>query len=242
MSERFLFGKQEQPQTPENFKITELETASQIAEYFALADPILGVDWGEEGVPEMYTPEYIAAHPEETRVFGIKNNAGELVAGAKVTLLSDFDKERLGFVDNDYATKKGALLEYTAVKEDDRRKRLLAQLTKARLEWAKEKNVEYMCTECELENPISAHAKTVDGFKFIDVREPGMGVVNPYMVAVKSLTDNLPIVSGEKKKILITKDSKDELRKLFDEGWVGIDAQIPYQSESWTMIMQKKEI
>lgn len=42
--------------------VLEVSKKEGVVRYFNFADPILHVDWGKEGAPEEYTPEFIEAH------------------------------------------------------------------------------------------------------------------------------------------------------------------------------------
>jgi hypothetical protein len=237
----------------ESLILSSPDSVKDIAEYFAFADPLIGVDWGEEGPLEEYTPEFIFAHPELTQVFVIRNTKGEIVAGAKVKKLDTSEKERLGLTDGELATKEGALLEYTAVKEAYRNNRLLADLTQKRIEWARSHESEYVCSEAEITNPISVYTKIRDGFTLIGIREPVEGIPEPYFVEYKNLDSIQNAVStpdavdSELKEIMVSKESYAELADLFAHGWVGIDIKgSPLSPEKlempWTLILSRTAV
>lgn len=119
------YREQAQRKSPE---IREATTEEDVQHFFAFADPILGVDWGES-VPMRYSPEYIPSHPDMTKVFFIRDTNKGIIAGGKVGLLTPEDQQRLQLKTD----RPGALLEYAAVREEDRRRGLLTELTRIRI-------------------------------------------------------------------------------------------------------------
>jgi hypothetical protein len=239
MSEKFLEFPSDMPRTPEAVRLASPE---EIKGYFNFADPILGVDWGEKGVPEEYTPEYVASHPEATQVFVIRGEGAEIAGGSKVTMLDAENQARLGLDAGLYARQKGVLLEYTAIREPDRNKKLLAELTSKRLEWAREHGAGFAATEIELTNPVSAHTKTRDGFVFVGVKDPIDGIPHPYLVAVLPLGEKGPVSQGgETKEVEVDENSKEYLATLFAEGWIGIDAKCDSDAGPWKLLMEKRQ-
>lgn len=216
-----------------DFEAQRTQTIEELRRYFAFADPLIGVDWGEKDVPEDYTPEYVAAHPELTQVYLVKDGSGEIIAGAKVKMLDAAEKNRLGLEQGNFANQSGALLEYAAVKKEYRNNKILADLTKKRIEWAKEHGATYVCSEAEITNPISIYTKIRDGFVLVNVQEPSAseGVVHPYFVEVKNVAPNegearkeaSSAFTPEWKEVLVTEESFSELKSLFVDGWIGVD-------------------
>ena len=241
--------KKEAIQNPE---IECLYTTEELKQFFSFADPIIGVDWGEEGVLEEYTPEYIAAHPEITQVFVARNNDGQIIAGSKVKMLDSAEQVRLGLNQDKFENQIGVLLEYTAVKEEHRNNKLLSDLTKKNIDWAKERGATYVCSEAEITNPISVYTKIRDGFVLTSVQEPCEGVTHPYFVEIKSLNPDENQSSNaipgnstpEWKEVIVTEKSFEELKRFFDEGWIGVDIKGADESPEkltipWILIMEK---
>lgn len=228
---------------PEARKIERATSAKEVQEYFNFADPILGVDWGEEGAPEEYTPEYIAAHPEYTQVFVVRNTEKEIIAGSKIKKLDEHTKQRLGLEGVEYDDKEGVLLEYAAVREDERKKGILTLMGKEFIQWIHENNVSYASAEVEVMRPISAHTMMREGFRIVGLKEPGEGIPEPYFVAVKFMDETgqqkTPF-SGEGKEIVVSEDTEEELRKLFAEGWQGVGVKFENQEGPMTLILEKK--
>ena len=231
----------------QNPKIEDTHDSEEIKRYFAFADPLIGVDWGEEGVAKDYMPEYVSAHPEITQVFIAKDNE-QIIAGAKIKMLDETEKVRLGLDQGDFEKQNGAILEYTAVKEEYRNKGLLADLTNKRIDWAKEHGATYICSEAEMINPISVYTKLRDGFVLVGVREPCDGIPHPYFVEVKKLNLNDNETTSdfkpEWKEVIVTAESFDELKKLFAEGWIGVDIKSSSEgsevlSVPWILVMEK---
>ncbi len=226
---------------------SEIATEQEVSQYFAFADPILHVDWGAEGLPEEYTPEYIVAHPEATKIFVIKNGSNEIIGGAKIKKLTEEDARRLGLNKGPFSNQDGALLEYTVVREDYRNQGLLTELTQKRIDWAKERGIDYVCAEIAIDTPISAHTKIRDGFMFIDIRMPGAGISVPYFIAVKPLYQESKTAENEvnkeqpeRKEVEVNETSFEELRGLFDEGWVGVNIKLGGESDAWILILERQ--
>jgi hypothetical protein len=231
-------------------EITGIHTPEELERYFAFANPVIGVDWGEGGVLEEYTPVYVAAHPELTQVFVAKDGTGEIIAGAKVTILNDGEKNRLGLAHGSFENQQGALLEYAAVKEEHRSAGMLGDLTEQRIAWAREHGAAFVCSEAEITNPISIYTKIRDGFVLASVQPPSEGVVHPYFVETKSLnpkgdekTSATPAL--EWKEVTVTEGSFDELKALFSDGWIGIDIKGADESPErltvpWTLILERQ--
>lgn len=238
--------RQEREKNPEAVRA---QSAQDVSEYYQFADPVLGVDWGEDGVLDEYAPEYVVSHPELTQVFVARDSAGEVIAGGKVTMLDLSTMMRLDLDRSAFADETGALLEYTAVQEEYRNKGILGDIMSKRIAWAKEHGATFVCSEAEINNPISVYTKIRDGFVLTSIQEPDLGVVNPYFVEVMSLDGRK--VSGaegkpEWKEVVVTSDSFDELQGLFNEGWIGVDikgaAEAPEKlSMPWTLVMEKRE-
>lgn len=222
-------------------------------EYFSFADPILHVDWGEDGIDEYYTPEYIAAHPEQTQVYVIRDSTGEIIAGAKVAVLTSDDKSRLGLSQERFKNDTGALLEYAAVKEEHRNKKLQADLSEKRIAWARERGASYICSEAEINNPISIYTKIRDGFVLVSIQQsdPGEGTVLPYFVELKFIDEERG--GGEDKELpewreeVVTDDSFEELNTLFDAGWVGVDIKgadeaLENLTVPWTLVLERRQV
>lgn len=231
-----------QEKIPE-IKTLELREAEDIRKYFAFADPILGVDWGEKGVPEEYQPEYIAAHPEETQMFSA-TRGNEFAGGAKVAILDETAKTRL-LIPAEYQEKVGVLLEYAAVAEEHRKQGVLKELTEKRLEWAKAHGAEFAACECELKNPVSALAKIKDGFVIHGAcpADLSVGISTPYLVAMKDL--RAEITPGKERvdiiDVLVSEDSYEELSTLFAEGWIGVEVEMPKtEGEPWKLTLERK--
>lgn len=242
-------SKREIIQNPE---IEAINNPEDLERFFTFTDPVIGVDWGEEGVLQDYTPEYIASHPEITQIFVAKNDEGQIVAGAKAKMLDDAEKVRLGLESSDFKNQIGALLEYAAVKKEYRNNKLLADLTKKRIDWAKEHKATYVCSEAEITNPISIYTKIRDGFVLASVQEPAPGAIHPYFVEIKNLNPNENEISGnnsnssipEWKEVVVTEKSFEELKKLFADGWRGVDIKGADEepeklSVPWTLIMER---
>ncbi|MEI8130476.1 MAG: GNAT family N-acetyltransferase [bacterium] len=212
------------------FKTLELKNAPEIQNYFDWANPMLRVTWDETTTPEEYRPDYIVTHPDETVVLGVYEDQ-TLVAGGKVTILSDEEKKRLE-PNTELHSEKSALLEYVAVKEESRNKHILLDLIERRTKWAEDHGVKYLYSELELDNPISSVPKVHNGFKMYSVHQSGAGISTPYLVLRKNLsettvkTESPETTATEKKEILVTEDSYDELAHLFEDGWVGVDITI----------------
>lgn len=234
-------------------EVVEALTPGIISEYFDFANPILEIDWGEDGVPDEYKPEFIASHPDHTKVFIVKDESGEIVAGAKIKILDQETADRLGLSRGSLVGLMGVLLEYTAIRESDRNKGILGNLTSKRLEWAKERGADYACTELEIINPVSIWTKIRDGFTLVDIREPGAGIPHPYFVAVKVLTEKSDqkvfgdIVTPQWKEVEVGTNSYKELKSLFADGWVGVDIKgsdeqgFENLNIPWTLILEKTE-
>ncbi len=243
----------EKKENNQNLEIESIHSTEELRKYFTFADPVIGVDWGEGGVLEDYTPEYIAAHPEITQIFVTKNDEGQIIAGAKVKMLDDEEKVRLGLERSGFEDQIGALLEYAAVEEEYRNNKLLVNLTQKRINWAKERNATYVCSEAEITNPISIYTKIRDGFVLTSVQEPAPGATHPYFVEIKSLkklekngaskknsNDHIP----EWKEVVVTAESFEELKKLFTDGWTGVDIKGASEEPEkltvpWTLIMER---
>jgi predicted GNAT family acetyltransferase len=184
---------------------------------------------------------YIAAHPDFTQVFVVRDEKGEVVAGSKVKKIEEETRSRLRLDVGDYAGKQGALLEYTVVQKDLQNKGLLQELTKTRVEWAKEKNIEFVCAEVEITRPVSAWTKIRDGFVMVGLNDPGEGIPEPYFVAVKPLTEQKKEVTKkpEWKEIVVSEETKEELKGLFSDGWVGVDVKFDNEEGPMTLILEK---
>ncbi len=237
------------PQSEVNIpsEVHQIIEADGIKDYLSFADLILEVDWGEEGPPEEYTPEFIAAHPDLTAVFVMKEG-DEIIGGSKVKLVDERTKNRLGLMGETWVHQTGALLEYTAIKEDYRNKGLLKVLTDKRIEWAKDHNAEYVCTETGISESIATYVKLRDGFRIIGVCEPGEGIPEYYFVLVKLLDEAEDKVNQnvEYKEIKVDNDSVSQLSILLNEGWHGVDIKgIGVNSENlvfpYALILEKAE-
>ncbi len=241
------FNGQEKAEVPPT--ISEATSEQDVDQYFAFANPELGVDW--EQPPEEYTSQYIVEHPDETKVYIIRNAGGEIIAGGKVKLLGPEDRQRLGLDAASFQGQSGALLEYTVVKEGSRQKGLQTTLTEKRTEGAKEHDAKFLCTELSILRPIALYPKIRDGFTLIGIRdvEPEIGIEEPYFVAVKSLADQpkppADATTPEWQEVEITPDSYEHLKALFNEGWVGIDMKETPDSFKkfglpWILILEKR--
>lgn len=228
---------------------TAAATAQDVREYFKFADRELGVDWGVDGAPEEYTPEFIASHPDFTQIFMVRDSNNAIIAGAKVKKITPDVQSRLGLDKGDLAKQIGVLLEYTVVREDKRNSGILSLLTQKRLDWSKEHGAEYACAEVEITRPISAYTKIRDGFVFVGIQEPGAGIPDPYLVAVKPIIKDASTNESTKKKhdqfewkeIEINENSEKDLAKLFMDGWVGVDIKSNSETCPWTLILEKKK-
>src|SRR3989344_828669 len=231
-------------------EIKEAITKEEIEQFFSFADPILKVEWGKEGPPEEYMPEYIAANPDSTKIFIAQNEDGEIVGGGKVKKLTKDNLERLGLQKILSDKKDSILLEYSEVKEDYRNQGLFSKLIQKRVDWANEQGAEYMCAEVEITRPISAHIKIRDGFTFIGIKEPGEGIAEPYFVAIKKISEKELITEEDKnnqtkferKEVEVSEHSYGELNELFSVGWVGVGMKFSSQDAPWTLILEKKPI
>ncbi len=231
----------------------EAHSAEEIQQYFEFADAILGVDWGEEGPPEIYTPQYIAAHPEEAQLFVLKDIGGNIVGGIKTKVLDEADKERLSINIGALASKNGILLEYAAIKEELQNQGLVKPLWNKAAGWGKEHGAEYMASEAEIDNPRSVYIQLRGGSKIVSIQPPGMGVPNPYFVLIDYATEPSPSEDDkpEWQEVVVTPESYDELKQLFGDGWVGVDIKGPpenpdnddswdkFQKNKWTLILEK---
>lgn len=232
------------------FDIHTVTTPEDLEEFFAFADELIGVDWGEAGPPETYTPEYVAAHPDLTQVFAIEDAEGAIIATGKVTVLNDEQKARLGFDTGAFEGQKGALLEYTAVAEAHRNNRLLAALTEQRIAWAREQGASFVCSEAEITNPVSIYTKIRDGFVLTGIKPPFEEIPHPYVVEVKGIAPHQDEAATARttpvwKEAVVTEDSFEELQALFADGWVGVDikgaAEDPeHLGMPWTLILEKR--
>ncbi|MBI4225103.1 MAG: GNAT family N-acetyltransferase [Candidatus Sungbacteria bacterium] len=247
MNEQHHFSPDEK--TEMGLEAKEAGTAQEIRDYFAFADPILKVNWGEAEPPDEYTPEYIAAHPDITRIFVVRDANGDVVGGAKVKKLGEEDKHRLGLNKNQLMHKDGVLLEYSAVREDHRKRGLFSILTQKRIDWAGQHDAKYVCSEIEITRPISVYTKIRDGFTLVGIKEPGAGILEPYFVAFKQIGENEPAteknkdekVQPEYMEMEINENSYQELKRLFSEGWVGVDAKFEGESIPWILILEKNQ-
>lgn len=183
-----------------------------------------------------------------TQIFAIEAKNGEIVAGAKVSLLDEETKSRLGLDQGSRASLKGALSEYVATKVEYRNLGLFLLLTDKEVEWAKQRNVDYLVAELETTNPISTWTHIREGMTLVGIREAGAGIPNPYFVAVKDLKTSKVNGSGDKnpewKEIEVGADSCRELKKLFADGWMGVDIKgvdenVTDLSTPWTTVLEK---
>ncbi len=232
-------------QAANQYQVEEANSAAEVAHYFEIADEILGVDWGEEGPPEYYTAEHIAAHPEAVQVFCIKDANNKVIGGIKTQLLNNNDKDRLGFIDRDKITQKGVLLEYAAIREAMQNKGLIKILMQKGIEWAHQHRAEYICAEVEINNPRSAYIQMREGFEITDIRPPGEGVPNPYFVLIqKKVAQSANQGIPHWKEYEVTEHSFEELSQLFSEGWIGVDikgaADVEYFDTPWMLILEKQ--
>lgn len=221
------------------------ETPEEIQQFLAFADKILDVDWESEGPPEEYTPEWIAENPDFTKIFIVQDESKTIVAGAKVKMLDDRTRERLALDSEELTGQTGVLLEYEAVKTDHRQQGLLKALTAKRIDWAKERGATYTCAEIAVGTPISAYIKARQGFKYISIQKPGEGILEPYFVVIKPISDSDTKItndqdSPEKKEVVVNEEALDTFPSLFADGWVGVDAKINGDTFPWTLILEKQ--
>jgi len=245
MGEKIKSGSEEEIKKP--LEAREATTDEEVKQYFSFADPILKVAWGEDGPPEEYTPEYIAAHPELTKIFVVKDERSEVVGGAKIKKLTVSDKGRLNLNEGFLLNQSGVLLEYEAIRDDYRKQGLLSILTQKRIDWAKEHGAEYACAEVEITRPISAYTKIRDGFVVVGIKEAGEGIAEPYFVLLKQISGGDTVVNKSKqakdkvewKEVEVNEDSCEELRGLFSDGWIGVDMKPKSEEMPWILILEK---
>lgn len=247
-NERPLFSKEKLQN--KKFEIKKAKSIEEIRDYFDFSDPLIGVDWGENGPPVDYTPEYIFNNPELTQLFLIHNKHKEIIAGAKVVKMTIIEKRRLGLTGSEFTSKEGVLLEYTAVGEQYRNNGLLKELTDRRIQWAFDHGADYVCSEAEITNPVSVYTKIRDGFVLIGICASAEGIARPYFVEYKNLKPENPYSNTietsvtKLREVIVTEDSFADLSDLFADGWIGIDIK-GNQSEPemletpWTLIMRR---
>jgi hypothetical protein len=227
--------------------VREATTPEEIREFLAFGDAILEVNWGPEGPPEEYTPEYIAAHPDFTKIFIAKDADGRLMGGAKVKMIDERTRHRLGLDVGEYAHQIGVLFEYEVVREDERRKGLLKPLTEPRVEWAKKRNATYLCAEIAVTTPVSGFIKAEhQGFRYIGIKEPGEGITDPYFVIVKDIAEHSPTPQNkpaniERKEVAVNEHALDVFQPLFADGWVGVGATLSSDEKSWSLLLEKQD-
>lgn len=247
-------------------EVRPLQDAADIAEFFRVADPILHVDWGDDGVPAEYTPEYIVAHPDQTQIFAVRDmQTTEIVAGAKVTVVDEQTATRLQLSEQ-LQTRRGVLGEYGFVREGVRGNGVLEKMTNQSLEWARAKGVEYMCAELSTTDPraIGVQLRKSGGFVLLGVCPPGAGIETPYFVAVRPVDSDkegcwrdlgfstpsefAPSDDGSKYEWdeLPLDTSFETLQKKFSEGWYGVDLRgtIDQGTESsvpWSIVFERQK-
>jgi GNAT superfamily N-acetyltransferase len=234
-------------ETEPKIEISKATTKEQIEEFFAFADPALGVTYDEAGPPEEYTPDFIVDHPEFTQVFVAKSPAGEIIGCAKVKNIDQRTQQRLGLDQTPLAHRRGVLLEYTVVRPDYKNQGVQKQLTEQRMQWGKDQGAEYFCAEAEINNPVSVYTKIRDGFVVTDVREPGEGIVHPYFVQIKQLEKQAPTPpDAQWQEVEVDENSYDKLKALFNHGWIGVDIKgaqedLKNLSVPWVLVLEKRQ-
>lgn len=203
-------------------KIEMLQTAEEIEEFLRIAYEIFKTDWGSEGIPKEYLLGNIISDQEKgkTQIFAVRNERGEIIAGARVALLQKRTESRLGLDEGLSKFRRGALLEYVVCEID-------------------------ICNPISVYSKLKEEV----GFKIVGVKGPGAGISEPYFVVLKSISPSFPIFTKNdfdescepvrvKIKELNTKIPKEQLKKevdelflslgdLFREGWVAIEASKP---------------
>ncbi|MBU1292748.1 GNAT family N-acetyltransferase [Patescibacteria group bacterium] len=220
----------------------------EIREYTKYADSVFGVDESDPTL-ERWTPEYIATHTDTVGLFVAYGSDKEIKGGGLVTILSKAEALEKLFNQSYLTKEKIAIFEYQVVREEDRRKGLARELTEKRLQWAREHGATLALSEIETVNPISAHAKTREGFVFIGIQSDEYSDA-PLLVAVKPLVE--AEVFGESIKnttpiyehvvMSVKEDSHSELDALFREGWIGIDAQVGESEEEIVLTLRRAKL
>lgn len=239
---------EQQKETEPKLEPVEIKTEPELESVVGSMNEMAGVDWGPDGTPVNYTAEYIAAHPDETAVFGVYEG-GELVAGGKVTMLTE---DELSQIEQNPALqdKKSALLEFVACKLQNavHRAKIFLTLTQKRLEWAQNNGVQYVYSEVELNNPISAVDKFKMGFRLHGIQPARDGVSSPYLVLRKDVsekhTDTEHEIKPERTEIPVTDDTESAYQKIGDllhEGWIGVDIKVNEENPvPWTLILERE--
>ncbi len=250
-----------------SLEVRSLQGAADIAEFFRVADPILDVDWGDDGVPVGYTPEYIVAHPDQTQIFAVRDiQTTEILAGAKVTVMDSNMANRLQLSEQ-MKQRKGVLFEYTFIKESLRDQGTMDVLMSQRMEWAKKQEAIYVCTELGVDDPraIWVKLRKSDNFVLIGVCPPGEGIETSYFVAARPV-DIVPEDQWARLGLQQPTDLRDStvdpvsyewdelplgssfemLQKKFDEGWYGVDLRgtIDQDTESsvpWSIVFERQK-
>ena len=210
--------------------IERVITREGVAEYFTFADPLLGVESGDAYMDATYAKDRILDEiaAEQRAAFVVRSDEGAIIACGMSKIFTAGDKEDRRIHDEALM----ASLEYAAVAEAHRGKRIICELDSARAAWALAQDATVLVTEIELDNFPSLLVKFRDGFVATHILPPGLGIPHEFFILRKNLVTEEPAERFHLPYTDVRADRVEEVRALILTGSVVVGIKKPAGARS----------